>query len=88
MNNNELNFTINYFCTQLNNCKECSKLFNMPYRYCCLEECHEHEFCRNCNNGIHNDNFKNRNCGCQISVAEEQQSRNLLEEYKPLERRR
>ena len=47
MNNNELNFTINYFCTQLNNCEECSKLFNMPYRYCCLEECHEHEFCRN-----------------------------------------
>lgn len=28
------------------------------------------------------------NGGCQISVAEEQQSRDLLEEYKPLERRR
>ena len=61
MNSNELNFTIKYFCTQLNNCEECSKLFNMPYRYCCLEECHEHEFWRNCNNGIYNENFKNRN---------------------------
>ena len=28
------------------------------------------------------------NGGCQISVAEEQQSRDLLEEYKPLELRR
>lgn len=61
MNSNELHFTINCFCTQLNNCEECNKLFNMPYRYCCLEECHEHEFCRNCNMEFIIKILKNRN---------------------------
>lgn len=71
MNSNKLNFTINSlytqlnntincFCTLLNNCEECNKLFNMPYHYCCLKECREHEFCKNCNNGIYNENFKDR----------------------------
>ena len=32
-----------------NNCNECHKKFDFPHNYCCLIECGEHEFCRNCN---------------------------------------
>ena len=59
MSDNKLNLAIECFCTQLNNCKSCGKSFKMPYSYCCLKECHEHEFCRNCNNGIYSKDFKN-----------------------------
>lgn len=29
-------------------CCKCARQFGFPYSYCCLEECGEHEFCRNC----------------------------------------
>ena len=29
-----------------NNCNECMK--GSPYRFCCKDECGEHEFCRGC----------------------------------------
>lgn len=29
-------------------CVECQIKHGMPHYYCCLMECHEHEFCRNC----------------------------------------
>ena len=29
-----------------NNCSECMK--GSPYRFCCKDECGEHEFCRGC----------------------------------------
>ena len=63
---------ISCLCNQLNNCNVCSEIFNMPYDICCLYECHEHEFCKNCNdNGFYHENFKewmeklneNNNCG-------------------------
>lgn len=53
-----LESAISCLCNQLNNCQECSELFNMPNSFCCLNECHEHEFCRNCEKGIYSDNFK------------------------------
>ena len=30
-------------------CDYCISMFHMPHGCCCLEECREHEFCRNCN---------------------------------------
>lgn len=58
MNSNELNSVISCFCTQSNNCQDCNELFKMPFSYCCLRECHKHEFCKGCNNGIYSKNFK------------------------------
>lgn len=29
-----------------NNCGECMK--DAPYRFCCKDECGEHEFCKRC----------------------------------------
>lgn len=37
-------------------CRECSKRYDMPYPYCCLDECGEHEFCRDCANGVYKQN--------------------------------
>lgn len=34
-------------------CKECAQKYNFPFDYCCLAECGEHEFCRNCKCGIY-----------------------------------
>ena len=34
-------------------CKSCQKQYQMPHIYCCLEECGEHEFCKNCDKGIY-----------------------------------
>ena len=34
-------------------CISCQKQYEMPYKFCCLEECGEHEFCRGCNKGIY-----------------------------------
>lgn len=34
-------------------CKSCQKQYEMPYEFCCLDECGEHEFCRNCNKGVY-----------------------------------
>lgn len=36
-------------------CKECSERYKMPYEQCCLYECGEHEFCRNCSKGIYKE---------------------------------
>lgn len=46
-------------CQGVKDCKECGVVYNMPYVYCCLDECGEHEFCRRCNHGIYeNDSSK------------------------------
>lgn len=29
-------------------CAECSAKYQIPYEQCCLYECGENEFCRNC----------------------------------------
>lgn len=39
-------------------CYECQKEFDMKHYYCCLYECGEHEFCRNCRDGIYSKKFK------------------------------
>ena len=39
--------------TLLNDCDICKEKYCMPYDFCCLHECREHEFCRNCTHGIH-----------------------------------
>jgi len=38
-------------------CAKCQKDHKMPYNFCCLPECGEHEFCRNCEirKGINNN---------------------------------
>lgn len=43
---------------EMSSCKECGKQFHMPFDWCCLFECHEHEFCRNCDEGIYSEEFK------------------------------
>lgn len=44
-------------------CETCSKDNRFPFDYCCLFECGEHEFCRNCriitNNSSKKDNENN-----------------------------
>jgi hypothetical protein len=35
------------------NCSACQAENEMPYKYCCLSECGEHEFCRGCGKGIY-----------------------------------
>lgn len=30
-------------------CKECQAEHDMPYDYCCLLECGQHEWCKYCN---------------------------------------
>lgn len=37
----------------MNDCKKCSEKYQMPFRFCCLIECGEHEFCRGCDKGIY-----------------------------------
>lgn len=32
-------------------CKACNELYNFKYEFCCLFECNEHEFCRDCDRG-------------------------------------
>ena len=39
--------------TLLNDCDICKEKYRMPHDFCCLYECGEHEFCRNCTHGIH-----------------------------------
>jgi hypothetical protein len=34
-------------------CEKCHKQYETPHRYCCLNECGEHEFCRSCSKGIY-----------------------------------
>mgnify|MGYP006980058451 FL=1 len=34
-------------------CAECSAKYQIPYEQCCLYECGENEFCRNCDKGIY-----------------------------------
>lgn len=34
-------------------CTTCTVVHRMPYHFCCLYECGEHEFCRNCKGGIY-----------------------------------
>lgn len=34
-------------------CLDCQQKYQMPHSYCCLDECGEHEFCRNCHEGIY-----------------------------------
>lgn len=37
----------------VHDCKKCVVAYHMPYHFCCLYECGEHEFCRNCKGGIY-----------------------------------
>lgn len=39
--------------TGLNDCDICKEKYCMPHDFCCLHECGEHEFCRNCNHGLY-----------------------------------
>lgn len=39
--------------TLLNDCDICKEKYRMPHDFCCLHECGEHEFCRNCTHGIY-----------------------------------
>lgn len=39
--------------TLLNDCDICKEKYCMPRDSCCLHECGEHEFCRNCTHGIY-----------------------------------
>lgn len=32
-------------------CISCQEQYQMPYKYCCLDECGQHEFCKNCEKG-------------------------------------
>lgn len=34
-------------------CYACQDEKSMPYVYCCLVECGEHEFCRGCDKGVY-----------------------------------
>ncbi len=38
--------------SKLNDCDKCLKDFYFPYDWCCLEECNEHEACKDCDMGI------------------------------------
>lgn len=40
-------------CEAYKNCKECADVNLFPYKFCCIKECGEHEFCRGCNKGIY-----------------------------------
>lgn len=42
----------------LSSCYTCKDEFDMSHHYCCLYECGEHEFCRNCRDGIYSQKFK------------------------------
>ena len=37
-------------------CDNCTKEFDFPYPHCCLDECNEHEYCRNCDKGVNKTN--------------------------------
>lgn len=39
-------------------CSICAEIYQYPYRFCCLNECGEHEFCRGCDKGIYLKNEK------------------------------
>lgn len=47
------------FCELSENCNICMNRYNMPYYFCCLEECGEHEFCGNCTHEIYSQEEKN-----------------------------
>lgn len=34
-------------------CEKCIVAYHMPYHFCCLYECGEHGYCRNCKGGIY-----------------------------------
>ena len=39
----------NKTCKSNPNCNDCSECMKgSPYRFCCKDECGEHEFCRGC----------------------------------------
>lgn len=56
-----------------NKCKECADKHNFPYKYCCLPECGNHEFCIGCNN--YDSNIK----GERYSMNKER-AKNIIEE--------
>lgn len=37
----------------LHDCEKCQEEYELPFSHCCLNGCGEHEFCRNCENGIY-----------------------------------
>lgn len=51
------------FCELFENCSICTDRYNMPYYFCCLEECGEHQWCKLCRErnepgGIYSDAYK------------------------------
>ena len=43
-------------------CLECQIKHKMPYYFCCLDECGEHEFCRDCPSGVYLKGDNNNDC--------------------------
>ena len=48
--------------TMVEECKDCQINYKMPFVFCCLYECGEHEFCRNCKK----DTVKLAVCSIQV----------------------
>lgn len=48
---------IGQICENIKDCEQCEKEF-LKYSYCCLFECGEHEYCRNCDCGIYGEKLK------------------------------
>lgn len=44
-------------------CKKCHDKHSMPWDFCCLHGCGEHEFCRDCQHGIYDSNFESLDNG-------------------------
>lgn len=44
------------FCDNID-CERCSEEY-LRYSWCCLFECGQHEFCRNCDRGIYGEKLK------------------------------
>lgn len=40
-------------CNQEKACVNCQITYKMPFKHCCLYECGEHEFCKNCDKGMY-----------------------------------
>lgn len=59
-------------------CRECAKKFNMPlWDICCLNECGQHEFCRNCEKGIYSNEFKQQMKGHKVATFSYERSMSL-----------
>lgn len=53
-----MNEQTDILCKLSSTCAHCHTKFQMPYHYCCLHECGEHETCNSCKGGIYSYKFK------------------------------